>query len=133
MAFRSLSDMVSHFFESMYPRQMYFTGFSRLDGATIRGLFSLPIVVQRRSKSTNEIPSASPFPPLVSQPRSFLVIFSALIKLCRIKGKIKGGWNLFLTGSTKDSDISGQTRGPRLQKVRPSLRLAANFNTLFLS
>jgi hypothetical protein len=58
MAFRSLSDMVSHFFESMYPRQMYFTGFSRLDGATIRGLFSLRIVVQRRSKSTNEIPSA---------------------------------------------------------------------------
>jgi hypothetical protein len=30
MAFRSLSDIVSHFFSSMYPRQMYFIS-PRLD------------------------------------------------------------------------------------------------------
>src|SRR5580658_6152295 len=36
MALRSLSDIVSHFFSSMYPRQMYFIFFSWF--ATSRGL-----------------------------------------------------------------------------------------------
>lgn len=89
MAFRSLSDIVSHFFGSMYPRQIYFTGSSRFDG-TICSLYHM--VVRRSPKSTNGDSKNSIHGLTAIKPAAALfLICSALIKLCRIKRKIKGG------------------------------------------
>src|SRR5262245_20820100 len=114
MALRSLSDIVSHFFGSMYPRQMYFTGSSHFDRITIRGLFSLPYSRSAEVKiDKGDSECARRFP--TSKPATLLFChFTAIIKLCRIKGKIKGGWEPFPDRINKRFDISRQIRGPRL-------------------
>src|SRR4030095_16756891 len=96
MAFRSRLDIVSHFFGSMYPRQIYFTGSSRFDG-TIRGLLPLPYGRSAdQNRQTGILKTPSTVSPQLTQPLRFFLICSTLIKLCRIKRKIKGGSEPFL-------------------------------------
>jgi hypothetical protein len=116
----------------MYPD--IFTGCALFDG-TIRALFSLHFSRSAELKSTNGNSQncVRSLPAIKLADTPFLVIFSAaLTKLCRIKRKIKGGSNFFLTGSTKGSIIKGKPRGERRKKSGASPRLEANFNPFIL-